>query len=162
MVTEFFAPREAASFSGLSLAMVNYLCRHDIVVPLGSGRRGRGNQRRFSFGELIVLKSVAKLLERGVSVLRLRKALVSLRQFHPEITRQGMPGPYLVTDGEDVYLRERAGVLELLRRRQLSFAFVVEMDSVRRDAISFARALTKTGPKSTSNPRKAGKVRKAN
>ena len=135
--------------------MVNYLCRHDIVVPVGHGRRGRGNQRKFSFGELIVLKSVARLLERGVSVLRLRKALISLREFHPQITREGMPGAYLVTDGQDVYLRERAGVLELLVRRQLSFAFVVEMESVRRDAISFAR-------KRKSYRRKAEKVRTAN
>src|SRR6185436_4706636 len=115
-VAEFFSPQEAARFSGLTLSMVNYLCRHDIVVPVGHGRRGRGNQRKFSFGELIVLKSVARLLERGVSVLRLRKALISLREFHPQITREGMPGAYLVTDGQDVYLRERAGVLELLVR----------------------------------------------
>src|SRR5437899_2009491 len=106
------------------MAMVNYLVRAKIVTPTASGRRGRGIQRKFSFGDIVVLKAVAKLLEGGVSVFRLRRALTHFRELHPEITPHSMPAAYLVTDGKDVFLRHRTGVLELLISRQFSFAFV--------------------------------------
>lgn len=135
-----FSVSQAAAFSGLSLAMVNYLCREAIVVPSNGRRRGRGVQRLFSFGDIVVLRAIAKLLSGGVSVYRLRKALKELRTVHPEITASRMPAAYLVTDGRDVLLRHRSGVLELLRSGQFSFAFVVEMESVRKEAVTFARS----------------------
>lgn len=120
--------------------MVDYLCRYKIVVPSNGRRRGRGVQRLFSFGDIVVMRAVAKLLAGGVSVYRLRRALIALRGMHPSITQTGMPAAYLVTDGHEVFLRHRSGVLELLSKGQLSFAFVVEMESVRREAIDFARS----------------------
>lgn len=134
-----FSIGQAATFSGLSLTMVNYLCRESIVVPSNGPRRGRGVQRLFSFGDIVVLRAVAKLLEGGVSVYRLRRALKELRRMHPEITASRMPAAYLVTDGREVFLRHRSGVLELLNSGQLSFAFVIEMESVRKEAVTFAR-----------------------
>jgi hypothetical protein len=47
------------------MAMVNYLVRQRIVTPTAGARRGRGVQRKFSFGDLVVLKAVTKLLEAG-------------------------------------------------------------------------------------------------
>jgi len=121
--------------------MVNYLCRHAIVVPTNGGKRGRGIKRNFSFGDIVVLKAIAKLLAGGVSVYRLRRALRSLKSLHPEITQKGFPASYLVTDGKDVLLRHKTGVLELLSSGQFSFAFVVEMESVRREATEFAKRM---------------------
>lgn len=135
-----FSISHAAAFSGLSLSMVNYLCRHKIVLPSNGRRRGRGVQRLFSFGDIVVMRAIAKLLSGGVSVYRLRRALASLRGMHPSITQTGMPAAYLVTDGHEVFLRHRSGVLELLAKGQLAFAFVVEIESVRREAVDFARA----------------------
>lgn len=135
---EHFSAKEAAEFSGISLAMVNYLCRHHLIVPATGRKRGRGIERKYSFGDIVILRSVAKLLEAGVSVLRLKKALANLRRLHADITQDKMPASFLVTDGKDVYFRQDSGVLELLTSGQLSFAFVVEVESVRQDAIIFA------------------------
>lgn len=141
VIAQYFSAKEAADFAGLSLAMADYLCRHKLVVPGVGRKRGRGVQRRYSFGDIVVLRSVAKLLEAGVSVLRLKKALANLRTHHSEITFAGMPASYLVTDGKDVFFRHKTGVLELLTNGQLSFAFVVEVESVRREAVEFANRL---------------------
>ncbi len=140
-VAQHFSAKEAADFAGLSLAMTDYLCRHKLVVPGVGRKRGRGVQRRYSFGDIVVLRSVAKLLEAGVSVLRLKRALARLRAQHSDITLEGMPASYLVTDGKDVFFRHKTGVLELLTNGQLSFAFVVEIESVRREAVEFASRL---------------------
>jgi len=137
-VAQHFSAKEAAEFAGLSLAMVDYLCRYKLVIPANERKRGRGVQRWYSFGDIVVLRSVAKLLEAGVSVLRLKKALANLRAQHSDITFDGMPATYLVTDGKDVFFRHKTGVLELLTNGQLSFAFVVEVESVRKEAVEFA------------------------
>lgn len=137
-VKENFSAAQAAVFSELTMAMVNYLVRQEIVSPTAGGMRGRGFQRRFSFGDLVVLKAIARLLKGGVSVYRLRRALAEFRALHPEITPQGMPAAYLVSDGKDVLLRHKSGVVELLAKHQFSFAFVVEVDSLRREAIDFS------------------------
>ncbi|MFW7340701.1 MerR family transcriptional regulator [Pollutimonas sp. H1-120] len=135
----YFSAKEAAQFSRISLAMVNYLCRHRLVVPAVGRKRGRGIERKYSFGDLVILRSVAKLLEAGVSILRLKKALTNLRRLHANITQDGMPASFLVTDGKDVYFRQGSGVLELLASGQFSFAFVLEVESVRRDAVAFSK-----------------------
>lgn len=146
-IAQHFSAKEAAEFAGLSLAMVDYLCRYKLVIPADERKRGRGVQRWYSFGDIVVLKSVARLLEAGVSVLRLKKSLAILRAQHSEITCDGMPATYLVTDGRDVFFRHKTGVLELLTNGQLSFAFVVEVESVRKEAIKFANLLhTKAEP----------------
>jgi DNA-binding transcriptional MerR regulator len=157
-IAQTFSVRQGAAFSGLSMAMVNYLCRQGILVPSAGRRRGRGVQRLFSFGDIVVLRAVAKLLDGGVSVYRLRRALKTLRAFHPGITASGMPAAYLVTDGQDVLLRHRSGVLELLTSGQFSFAFVVEMESVRREAVAFARSHEGQVAQSVDRRRRAGLV----
>lgn len=138
-VAQHFSISQAAEFSGLSLAMVNYLCRHEIVRPSTGGAKGRGVQRIFSFGDLVVLRAIGKLLAAGVSVYRLRRALAGFRSTHKAITEAGMPASYLVTDGKDVYLRHKTGVVELLTSGQFGFAFIVEMESLRKEAVDFAR-----------------------
>ena len=135
----YFSAIQAADFSHMSLAMVNYLCRNSLVVPAVGRKRGKGIERKYSFGDIVILKSVAKLLEAGVSVLKLKKALVNLRKMHADITLEKMPGSFLITDGKDVYLRQSSGILELLGNGQLSFAFVVDIESVRQDAVIFAK-----------------------
>lgn len=142
--------------------MVNYLIRAKILTPTAGGKRGRGIQRKFSFGDIVVLKAVTKLLEGGVSVYRLRRALAAFRELHPEITPQSMPAAYLVTDGNDVFLRHRTGVLELLASHQFSFAFVVEVDSMRRDAVAFAANKTSKPADRKSEGRKQTRSSRAN
>lgn len=132
-----FSSREVAEFSGLSMAMVNYLYRTGLIIPSIGRKRGKGIERKYSFGDLVILKSIAKLLDAGVSVLRLKKALVNLRKLHTDITLDKMPGAYLVTDGKEIYLKQSNGVLELLINGQLGFLFVVDVESVRRDAVSY-------------------------
>lgn len=139
-VSQTFSVAQAAEFSGLSTAMVNYLVRERIVMPTTSARRGRGLQRHFAFGDIVVMKAVARMLAAGVSVYRMRRALAGFREVHPEITPKGMPASYLVTDGREVFLRHRSGLVELLARQQFSFAFVLEVDSMRKEAVAFASA----------------------
>jgi DNA-binding transcriptional MerR regulator len=142
-IIEQFTVSEAAEYSDLTEAMVNYLCRTSIVVPSLSSRRGYGRRRWYSFGDVVILRGVARLLKAGVTVSRLGKALKALRRYHPEITPTSLPAAYLVTDGKQVFLRHSAELLESLTEdRQMAFAFVLEISLLRTEVMSRVRRRT--------------------
>jgi len=115
---------EAAKLSGLSTYMLDYLCREEVLVPSAPGRRGRGCPRKYSFGDVVMLRAVSRLLSVGVSVQRIRKALRALRRHHNQISPTSLPAKYLVTDGTRVYLQNGDTLLELDGSGQMSFFFV--------------------------------------
>jgi DNA-binding transcriptional MerR regulator len=131
---EWFSTSKAAALSGLSKAMVNYLCRHGLVEPTCECQRGHGSRRHYSFGDVVTLRLVARLSESGVSVLRLKAALRKLRSVHPEITLSSLPGKRVVTDGKDIFWRDEE-TLERALDGQLTFAFVVELRQLRDEVV---------------------------
>ena len=115
--------------------MVDYLCRERLVVPTTPSQPKRGRRRKYTFGDLVILRAVAKLLQKGVSVSRLKASLHALRGRHPEITRDGLPASFLVTDGKTILFRESHEIVEELNSGQLVFAFVMELDGVRQEIL---------------------------
>ncbi len=134
--TEVIGPfriKEAAHLSGLTVYMVDYLCRNGIVKPTGCNKRGRGRVREYMFSDILILRVVSELLSKGISVLGLKKAFAALQKrggSADEILKK----KYLATDGKNVYF-ESKGVLELLSTGQLAFAFVLELENVRNELI---------------------------
>jgi DNA-binding transcriptional MerR regulator len=135
-VAESFLIAKAAALSGLTPYMLDYLCRQKILAPTFPGRRGRGHARKYSFGDVVMLRALARLLNAGVSVERLKKALRALRSQHKNISRESLPSRYLVTDGTRVFLRSAEGLLDLDGTGQMSFAFVLELEDLRQEVLS--------------------------
>ena len=126
----FRAPR-AALLSGHTVAMVNYLCRLDIVAPSCDCKRGRGTRRHYSFGDVVALRLVKKLLDAGASTLRLKSAMHRLRLLHPQITLTSLPASHVVIGGSgDLYLHQAGNPLERALDGQMAFAFVVDLASI--------------------------------
>lgn len=123
----WYGAKQAARLTGLSFAMVNYLCRTEVVVPTCTCKRGHGSPRHYSFGDLVALRLIAHLSKTGVQPLRLKKAMQALRQHHPEITLTSLPARQIVTDGVNLYLRGNGAALERIGDGQLAFSFVVEL-----------------------------------
>ena len=119
--------------TGLPRTMLDYLCRSEVLRPSAVPCRGRGRRRLYSFSDLVLLRVIARLLESGISVLKLRKSLAALRKRHPELATRRIAGSLLVTDGVRIYLRQSAQVVEDLACGQLEFAFVIQLDGVKRD-----------------------------
>lgn len=131
---ENFPAAQAARLAGLSLHMVNYLCRNEIVVPW-AGARGRGVKRMYSFSDLLLLRVVSRLLSNGISVLRLKRSFEGLRSRSGALSSEILTKKYLVIDGSDVFIQD-GELLETLESGQLAFAFVLELRSLRSDLIA--------------------------
>lgn len=126
-----FTANQAARLAGLTKCMLDYLCRHELVTPSGNEARGRGRARHYTFADIILLRVVAKLLGQGISVLRFRESFLSAKRRRANV-REILARKYLVTDGVRVYL-QNDGVLERIDSGQTSFAFVLDLEPVRRD-----------------------------
>src|ERR1700746_3544438 len=130
METQHFGIRKAAHLSGLQPAMVDYLCRSNVLVPSKGRRPGRGRSRLYTFGDVVMLRALGHLLKSGISVTKLKKALGTLRAKHNEITQEKAPR-YLVTDGTRVYFDDgRNAVEELSANGQMAFAFIIKLHHV--------------------------------
>ncbi|WP_420854553.1 MerR family transcriptional regulator [Sneathiella marina] len=129
--------KDAARLSGLTVTMVNYLCRSDVLTPSLNYKPGRGRARQYSFGDIVILRALAKLLSFGVSVARIKVALKTIKNRHPEITPNTLPARYLVTDGNQVFLRQNGATLETLDESgQMSFIFVIELQSLCNEVVA--------------------------
>jgi len=132
-IPEFYTTKEAAHLSGLSRTMLDYLVRSELLVPSMSIKSPKqGRPRKYSFGDIVILRAISQLVDMGVSISRLKSALKQLFQTHNEITPGTIPGRYLVTDGKNVYFRKDEHSIESLNQGgQLAFSFVLEVQSFR-------------------------------
>jgi DNA-binding transcriptional MerR regulator len=126
--SQTFDALRACELAGLTSTMLNYLTREGFVVPSGSSKRGRGNKRYFTFGDLVTLRVISKLLRSGIEIKRLWRGLRALRKKVANSRPGQLPFRFVVTDGTDSFF-ESAGSLESLTRNgQLAFLFLIDLD----------------------------------
>jgi len=111
--------------------MVHYLARQGIVRPTVRGSRGRGNKRLYSYSDLIILRAFRRLLDRGLSVSKLRRAQDQFAKLYRDAELGSVPAKYLMTDGQRVIYEDDAGrLVDLTEEGQLAFAFVVDLEQI--------------------------------
>src|SRR6266508_1043989 len=69
----------ACHAAGISYRQLDYWARTGLVVPSVRDASGSGTQRLYSFRDIVVLKVVKRLLDAGVSLQNIRKAIDTLR-----------------------------------------------------------------------------------
>ena len=137
-----FTAREVSDITGLSVPMINYLRREDMLIPSyddGEGRRGK--VRYYSYRDLVVAKLIQSLREAGVELVAIKKAIDCLSQDRAWRNAKGdllEVLRFIYTDGQNVFLRKNDGTLEHLRAdRQRAFSFVLHVGNL----VSQVRAL---------------------
>ncbi|HWH01764.1 MAG TPA: MerR family transcriptional regulator [Pilimelia sp.] len=107
---------------GISYRQLDYWARTALVVPSIRDASGSGTQRLYSFRDLVVLKVVKRLLDAGVSLQNIRKAIETLRS-------RGvgdLAGITLISDGTTVYeCRSPEEVVDLLQGGQGVFGIAI-------------------------------------
>ncbi len=108
-----YSTRQVAEWLDLSPARVRRLVRSGLVHP----ERGPGNAYRFSFQDLILLRTAKELRQAGVSPRRVRNALFDLREALPEgrplsAVRIGAAGGRVVVREGDAVWSPESGQLQ--------------------------------------------------
>ena len=107
---------------GISYRQLDYWARTSLVVPSVRDASGSGTQRLYSFRDLVVLKVVKRLLDAGVSLQNIRRAIDTLRSRGVD----DLAGITLISDGTTVYeCRSPEEVVDLLQGGQGVFGIAI-------------------------------------
>ena len=114
---------EVCSVTGISYRQLDYWARTALVTPSVRDAGGSGTQRQYSFRDLVQLKVIKNLLDAGVSLQRIRRAIVFLR----ENMDAEPPAMTLMSDGRSIYACESEGeIIDLVKRGQGVFAIALD------------------------------------
>ena len=106
----------------ISYRQLDYWARTGLVVPSVRDASGSGTQRLYSFRDMVVLKVVKRLLDAGVSLQNIRKAIEALRSRGTDDLAQIT----LISDGTTVYeCRSPEEVVDLLQGGQGVFGIAI-------------------------------------
>jgi DNA-binding transcriptional MerR regulator len=113
---------EVCKIVGITYRQLDYWARTELVTPSVKDASGSGTQRLYSFQDLVTLRVIKNLLDTGVSLQRVRRAVDHLQSMERPIARVT-----LMSDGKGVYeAHSPQAVVDLLRKGQGVFAIAVD------------------------------------
>ena len=126
--TEGYRVPEVCRVVGISYRQLDYWARTGLVTPSVKEAGGSGTQRQYSFQDLVQLRVIKKLLDTGVSLQKVRRAVVYLQE-HLGAQPSSVT---LASDGARIYACESEDeIIDLVKRGQGVFA--IALDKVRDD-----------------------------
>src|SRR5215467_7315703 len=107
---------------GITYRQLDYWARTGLVTPSIREAGGSGTQRLYSFQDMLVLRIIKKLLDAGVGLQQIRKAVEYLKEM-----KQPLHSVTLMSDGNRIYAPESPeAVIDLLAKGQGVFAIAVD------------------------------------
>jgi DNA-binding transcriptional MerR regulator len=121
--SEGYRVPEVCKVVGISYRQLDYWARTGLVTPSVRDAGGSGTQRLYSFRDLVELRVIKKLLDTGVSLQNIRKAVAYLRQ-HMKAQPTSVT---LMSDGQRVYAcQSEDEIIDLVKRGQGVFAIALD------------------------------------
>jgi DNA-binding transcriptional MerR regulator len=105
-----FSSQQVMHITGLSRRQLSYWRNTGLIVPK---QHTAGGHARYSFADLLALKTARKLIDAGVSVQRIRKSITSLTSFLPSCTAP-LTELSLVATGDMILVLHRETAFEAL------------------------------------------------
>jgi DNA-binding transcriptional MerR regulator len=113
---------EVCRIVGITYRQLDYWARTELVLPSVRDATGSGSQRLYSFEDLVTLRVIKNLLDTGISLQRVRKAVEHLKTM-----RRPIAAVTLISDGRGVYEADSPeAVVDLLRQGQGVFAIALD------------------------------------
>jgi DNA-binding transcriptional MerR regulator len=109
---------------GITYRQLDYWARTGLLLPSIQTARGSGSQRLYSFGDIVQLRVVKRLLDAGMSLKKIRQAMEILRE--QLSSEQPLADVTLLSDGATIYAAHSADeVVDVFRRGQGVFGIAV-------------------------------------
>jgi DNA-binding transcriptional MerR regulator len=117
-----FRGPQACSIVGITYRQLDYWARTGLVKPELREAKGSGTQRMYSFRNLVHLRVIRSLLDAGVSLPKIRKAI----RYISDHLRTPLENVTLMSDGRSVYAATSdSEIVDLLRRGQGVFGIAL-------------------------------------
>lgn len=106
---------------GITYRQLDYWTTTGLIRPSIRDAEGSGSQRLYAFDDIVQLKVVKRLLDAGISLQQIRKALDWVREHDLSLSNVT-----LIADAKQVYaLTEERDLLDVIKRGQGVFALDV-------------------------------------
>lgn len=113
---------QACAIVGISYRQLDYWARTGLVSPEVREAKGSGTQRLYSFRDLVHLRVIKSLLDAGVALPKIRKAI----RYIADELRTPLEHVTLMSDGRSIYAATSdSEIVDLLRKGQGVFGIAL-------------------------------------
>ena len=137
-----FNSKAVSKITGLSFRQIDYWDRTHFIKPSVSEATGYGSVRLYSFNDLIQLRVAKTLMDKGISLQKIRKAITYLKKNMPEVEKPLAEMKFL-TDGETIFVltNNNKVIIDTLKSGQLvlSIALGEIVESLKGEILALER-----------------------
>jgi DNA-binding transcriptional MerR regulator len=119
---EGFRGPQACAIAGITYRQLDYWARTGLVEPSLREAKGSGTQRLYSFRDLVHLRVIKSLLDAGVALPKIRRAI----EFLSEELKTPLEEVTLLSDGSSIYAASsETEIIDLLAKGQGVFGIAL-------------------------------------
>lgn len=116
-----FSGPAVCRLTGVTYRQLDYWARTGLVTPSIAVARGSGSKRRYSYGDILEVKVIKRLLDAGVALARARQAVECLRR---ALGADLASASLVLSDAGSVLAHDDGELVDLLRGGQGVFNIV--------------------------------------
>jgi len=149
MAEEGYRGPQVCKIVGITYRQLDYWARTDLLKPSISEARGSGTQRRYSYGDLLELKVIKRLLDGGVSLQSARRAIHTL---HENLGADLKTANLVLAGADSVLARSDGEVVDLLKGGQGVLNMVLPLGGVKDELDAAILELGQKAPVASAAP----------
>lgn len=121
-----FNTKTVVKLTGITTRQADYWDRTHFIKPSVKEADGYGTGRLYSFEDIVQLKVAKTLIDKGVSLQKIRKAITYLKKNFPDV-KKPLAEMRFLTDGETIFVLadKKEKILDTLARGQMVFALAI-------------------------------------
>ncbi len=112
-VVRSYTSKQTQEIAGITYRQLDYWARTGLVQPSVAAALGSGSRRAYSYGDLVKLRIIKDLLDRGVGLQQIRDVFRN----HENILDEDLAGGRLVISGDEVLFMTSTDELVALVQR---------------------------------------------
>ena len=141
MPDEGFSTPEVAKITKTTIGTLDTWHRTGFISPAIASTPGRGTSRRYTFRDVVAIRTALELRDAGISMPLLKRVVAYLRKRKGLSATEALASTSLITDGHDVYEIEGDATISALRKAGQRVVFVVPLGEIVTEIQGEARAL---------------------
>ncbi|MFV1984676.1 MAG: MerR family transcriptional regulator, partial [Thiohalomonadales bacterium] len=110
MAKQCFSSHEVTRITAISQRQLQYWCKTALITP---SKQTPGGHARFSFHDLVTIKTIATLLRAGVSIQKVRHCIAKLVLLLPEV-KYPLSELSIVANGETILVFHKGSAFEVI------------------------------------------------
>jgi len=110
---------------GITYRQLNYWAKIGFIKP-SIKQSGKKSRRRYSFADLVRLRTAKELLDNGISLQKIRKAMNYLKKRDPQI-KEPLAQLKFLTNGKSIFTltKDSNKVIDILNKNQLVWSIAI-------------------------------------